>query len=507
MKKKFDTVAALPSPAQIVAHLDKYVRGQQLAKQDIAVSVYNQYISQVYRDLHGADLGRYHIMMLGPTGSGKTFIVKTLADFLGVPVSFASATSLVEAGYRGRSVDDIVKSLLDRTNGNPRLAERGILFIDEIDKIRRQDVGGSRDVSGEGVQNALLTMLDGRIADNVDSVKHEPVDTSRILFVCTGAFVGLQEIVERRIGQNQPASIGFTRREREELTKVPQQPIYQALCKAVTTDLVDFGMIPEFIGRFATITALHELGREDLRAIVSDQTRGSALDKQRKLAEVHGIDLQITDDALDSIADEAMRLGTGARGLHRLIGRAVDSVDHRWVELADEGVTRVIIDKQSALGLAEPKLEKGKAKFTRLDLEMRQEAMASLPSVPTTNPNRSLANNQPAMPPGITDTRGWDAEQLQELLGNVKTDLDWEHTTGSARKWWNAFEEENRTRVPLVVRLAEELKVRKATITEFFLAYVYSNTDNIQANLHYLDYVRIKREEEQKRKGPEGGSL
>jgi ATP-dependent Clp protease ATP-binding subunit ClpX len=507
MNNKPDTVPALPSPAQIIAHLDKYVRGQHLAKQDIAVSVYNHYISQVYRDLYGTDLGRYHIMMLGPTGSGKTFLVKTLAEFLGVPVSFASATSLVEAGYRGRSVDDIVKSLLDRTNGNPRLAERGILFIDEIDKIRRQDVGGLRDVSGEGVQNALLTMLDGRIADNVDSVKHEPVDTSRILFVCTGAFVGLQEIVERRIGQNQHASIGFTRREREELTKVPEQPIYQALCKAVTTDLVDFGMIPEFIGRFATITALHELGREDLRAILSDQTQGSALDKQKKLAEVHGIELEITDDALDAIADEAIRLGTGARGLHRLLGRAVDSVDHRWVELADQGITRVIVNRQSALGLNEPLLEKSKRVHVRIDLEMRQEAMASLPGVPTTTPNRSPANNQQALPPGITNTRGWDAEQLQELLENVKKDLDWEHTTGSARKWWNAFEEENKTRVPLVIRLAEELKVRKATITEFFLAYVYSNTDNIQANLHYLDYVRIKREEEQKRKGPEGGSL
>jgi ATP-dependent Clp protease ATP-binding subunit ClpX len=200
--------------------------------------------------------------MLGPTGSGKTFIVKTLADLRGVPVSFASATSLVEAGYRGRSVDDIVKSLLDRTNGNPRLAERGILFIDEIDKIRRQDTSGSRDVSGEGVQNALLTMLDGRIADNVDSVKHEPVDTSRILFVYTGAFVGLQEIVERRIGQNQHTSIGFTRREREELAKVPEQPIYEALCKAVTTDLVDFGMIPEFIGRLADPTKSSPKGLE-----------------------------------------------------------------------------------------------------------------------------------------------------------------------------------------------------------------------------------------------------
>lgn len=504
MKKKPDNTPALPSPAEIVAHLDKFVRGQNRAKQDIAVSVYNHYISQVYRDLHGTDLGRYHILMLGPTGSGKTFIVKTLADFLGVPVSFASATSLVEAGYKGRSVDDIIKSLLDQTKGNPRLAERGILFIDEIDKIRRQDVGGQRDVSGEGVQNALLTLLDGRIADNVDSVKHEPVDTSRILFVCTGAFVGLQEIVERRLGAKDHAAIGFSKREHEEVEKVPDQPIYHALCSAVTTDLVQFGMIPEFIGRFATITALHELGLSDLRAIVSDSTQGSALDKQKKLAEVHGIELEITDDALDAIADEAIRLGTGARGLHRLIGRAVDSVDHRWVELADEGVTRVVINRQAALGKAEPLLEKTKRKHVRIDLEMRQEAMASMPRPPIAVGSATAQRAASEVAPGITNTAGWTAEQIDELLQEVKSELDWDNTTGSARKWWLTFEEENKTRTPLVLRLAEELRNRKATITEFFLAYVYSNTDNIQANLHYLDYVRIKREDERKKKGPSG---
>ena len=502
MKKKPDNTPALPSPAEIVAHLDKFVRGQNRAKQDIAVSVYNHYISQVYRDLHGTDLGRYHILMLGPTGSGKTFIVKKLAEFLGVPVSFASATSLAEVGYRGRSVDDIVKSLLDQTKGNPRLAERGILFIDEIDKIRRQDVGGQRDVSGEGVQNALLTLLDGRIADNVDSVKHEPVDTSRILFVCTGAFVGLQEIVERRLGAREHAAIGFSKREREEAEQVPDQPIYHALCSAVTTDLVQFGMIPEFIGRFATLTALHELGRSDLRAIVSDGTEGSSLDKQKKLAEVHGIELEITDDALDAIADEAMRLGTGARGLHRLIGRAVDSVDHRWVELADQGVTRVVINRQSALGKAEPILHKSKRKYVRIDLEMRQEVMASMPKPPTTGGPGGSQKGPKEVSPGITNTNGWTAEQIDALLQDVKQELDWDNTIGSARKWWEAFEYENKTRTPLVLRLAEELRNRKATITEFFLAYIYSNTDNIMANLHYLDYKRIKQEEEKKKNGP-----
>ncbi|MFM8570650.1 MAG: hypothetical protein ACKOAU_03535, partial [Pirellula sp.] len=256
--------------------------------------------------------------------------------------------------------------------------------------------------------------------------------------------------------------------------------------------------------RFATITALHELGRSDLRAIVSDSTQGSALDKQKKLAEVHGIELEITDDALDAIADEAMRLGTGARGLHRLIGRAVDSVDHRWVELADQGVTRVVINRQAALGKAEPILEKTKRKHVRIDLEMRQEAMASMPRPPAAVGSTTAQKASNEVAPGITNTTGWTAEQIDELLQEVKNELDWDNTTGSARKWWQTFEEENKSRTPLVLRLAEELRNRKVTITEFFLAYVYSNTDNIQANLHYLDYKRIKQEEDRKKKGSSG---
>ena len=323
-----------PSPVELVSTLDKFIRGQDRAKHDISVSIYNHYMSQIYRDCHGVDLGRYHILMIGPTGSGKTAIVKTIANILNVPVSIASATSLVEVGYRGRSVDDIIKSLLDRSGDNPHIAERGIVFIDEIDKVRRQDAGGQRDISGEGVQNALLTLLDGRIADNVDNVAHKPVDTSKILFICTGAFVGLQSIIERRLGETATESIGFVQRKRKDDDNSPKQPIYHALRQAVTADLVEFGMIPEFVGRFATVTALHELGRLELRQIISTSTDTSALNTQKKLAEFHGIDLQFTEDALDAIVDEAMRLGTGARGLHRLIGQSVDSVDYRWVELA-----------------------------------------------------------------------------------------------------------------------------------------------------------------------------
>jgi len=204
----------LPAPAEMVAYLDRFVRGQARAKQDLAVAVYNHYLAQAYRAREGLDLGRYHVLLLGPTGVGKTYLVKTLAGFLGVPVGFASAAGLVEVGYRGNSVDSIVRTLLDRAGGDPKKAEKGIVFIDEIDKIRRQDNGGTRDVSGEGVQNALLTLLDGRTVDGMEGMNHSPVDTGRLLFVCAGAFVGLKGIVERRLGTGRH-QIGFHARPAE----------------------------------------------------------------------------------------------------------------------------------------------------------------------------------------------------------------------------------------------------------------------------------------------------
>ena len=485
----------LPRPLEMIAHLDKSVRGQTKAKKDIANAVYNHYLSQAERERSGNDLGRHHILILGPTGSGKTFIVKTLAEYLGFPVSFASATSLVQSGYKGRSPDDLVRALLQLAGNDPRLAERGIIFIDEIDKIRSQETGGQRDIAGEGVQNALLTMLDGRIADSVDSEGHKPVDTSRILFICTGAFVGLPDIVESRLGDSDPPLMGFPTRVQDQVDDVPNQPVYESLCKATTNDFVAFGMIPEFVGRFATVTALHELGRTDMRAIIGEATEGSALERQRRLAAIHGIELEITSDALDEIVDDAFRLGTGARGLHRLIGVAVDAVDYRWGDLADDGVTKVTIDRACVLGKGDPVLERGERRLVRQDEELRR---GYLPSAPAATPEST--------PPSFSDTSTWSDERRREYLERLKVEhLGWTgDPSSSAEKWWTAFEKENVPRIPLVIRLAEELRNRRATITEFFLAYVYSNCDNIQANLLFLDYTRLKREEERKKRKAAG---
>jgi len=478
----------------MIAHLDRFVRGQARAKQDLAVAVYNHYLSQAYRESEGVDLGRYHVLLLGPTGVGKTYLVKTLAELLNVPVGFTSAAGLVEAGYKGNSVESIVRSLLDRAGGDPKKAEKGIVFLDEIDKIRRETTGGTRDVSGEGVQNALLTLLDGRTTDGMEGMNHPAVDTGRLLFICAGAFVGLREIVERRLGTSRHP-IGFRPRATERVESVPDLPVYSTLCQAQTCDLVEFGMIPEFVGRFATVTVLHELARADLREIINGGTERSPLELQRRLAAIHGIDLVFTPDALDALSHEAAALGTGARGLHRLIGRAVDPVDHQWAELADRSIRQVVINRQCIEHGAVPELLSVGPATERMDQDLRRTSLSGLP--PRPKPVLAAANPGVRLPAGITDLSGWRDEEIWNSLEQMKSGpLGWPSTTESARKWWQAFETENHHRPGLIHRLVEELKLRSATITEFFLAYVYSNTDNIQANLHYLDYMRLKAEQE-----------
>ena len=259
-------------------------------------------------------------------------------------------------------------------------------------------------------------------------------------------------------------------------------------------------MIPEFVGRFATVTVLHELSRQDLREIIASGLERSPLEKQKRLALIHGVDLEVADDALDAIADEAASLGTGARGLHRLIGRAVDPVGHQWPELADRGVNKVIITRACFADGAEPVLLSGPPIVPRTDAELRRESLAGLPLRP--QPILPVGARTTNLPPGITDVRAWSDEELWNAVEQIKTDhLDWKNTTGSARKWWQTFQDENKHRPALIFRLAEELRNRQATIAEFFLAFVYSNTDNIQANLHYLDYKRLKDAEERKQPG------
>lgn len=441
------TSRGLPKPAEMLSELDLHILGQLVAKRAVCSAVYNHYLSLASRDENGLDLGRNHLLLLGPTGTGKTMMVKMTAEILGVPFVHTCASTLVESGYRGRPVEEVVRSLLEQTNGKPKLAERGIIFIDEIDKIRRQDVGGGRDVSGEGVQNALLTLLEGRICDMVDNNRIPAVDTSRILFICAGAFVGLEDIVRRRL-QHDQGSIGFQNFQGANSPRSEPLDFYACMLQATVDDLNAFGMIPEFIGRFARIAALHELSLKDLRAILSQPSRFSSLHQRQQVARLHGISLEVTDDALDALAERAKGMKTGARAIARLLGNALDRIEYRWPELADDRVVRVIIDRKCLLSGEDPTLVRGRREYRRRDSALRSRFSINNPS-PSTKTQRSSEKSKPTL----------------QVPG-------WASASPEARKLWEHLEGKHSGEMNVLRQAISKLESISGTLEQFHEAAV-----------------------------------
>ncbi|MEY3230855.1 MAG: hypothetical protein RL689_944 [Planctomycetota bacterium] len=495
----------LPSVAEMVAHLDRFVHAQSSAKRDLATAVYNHFLGCHYAesaDTIHTDLERQHVLLLGPTGSGKTFLIRMLADYLGVPLSASSATSFSEVGYVGDKVESLIANLLVLTNGDVAKAERGIVFIDEIDKIKRGH-GTGRDVSGEGVQAALLTLLDGRTITLRTGGESTQIDVSKILFICAGAFVGLAEIVRDRLQQERGGGFGFA-------AAIDRRDIHPAdlseddlIERCETSDLESFGMIPELIARFSRVSATRQLGREDLIRILTD-VEGSPVAKAKTLFGLHGIELDFEREALEAIADRAQQFRTGARGLKRAVRRALATVDYRLPELSAEGIARITVTRETVVRGAEPRLDRV-LRASGPGLEAKAEGLRRTALRSAVGSGGKPGGGFAARATKISDTSQWSMAKLKSHLEAMKRDhLDWPNTTGSARKWWSDFEAQNskdQGKLQTVVLLAEELASRRASITDFFLAYVYSNTDNILANLHYLDYTRLKKEEERRRRG------
>ncbi len=381
-------MTVLPSPTEMIASLNRVIQGQTRAKRTLARAFYSHFMTLASQDAGIAattEHQRHHILLAGPTGSGKTFLVRSLANLLGVPLITANAASLSATGYVGESVSDLLARLSRAIDESPRSNGHGIIFIDELDKIARHASPNTPDVRGEMVQQELLSLFDGtrigRIKDG--DVPVFEIDGSRILVVCAGAFVGIDRIQRRRITGNQLGFAGNGEMSAKRNTTSQAPPLD-------SEDFIEFGFIPELVGRFGHFATLDTLTVPDLSQILTT-LENSPLAYQQHLFSLHGLTLEFTEDAVLAIAEEAFSRGAGARGLAQLVNRCVASVDWRLDVLWQQGITRITVEGSTIREGSEPRLH---ADGPRIEhppaIALRQVALSHPPALALSrDPNRT----------------------------------------------------------------------------------------------------------------------